>query len=99
MPRRSTGYIEIPTRAGPLELTMSLETTTIFLEPMYGLPHSFQRTPSNRLKIDHNHPEVAKDLLSWGPWVLQVCLLGGGIRLGPSLTQRNYCADDRGDRI
>ncbi|KAF9648737.1 glycoside hydrolase family 13 protein [Thelephora ganbajun] len=21
--------------------------------------------------VDHNHPEVAKDLLSWGPWALQ----------------------------
>ena len=29
---------------------------------------------TDRLKVDHNHPEVAKDLLSWGPWVLQVCL-------------------------
>lgn len=29
---------------------------------------------TDRSKIDHNHPEVAKDLLSWGPWVLQVRL-------------------------
>ena len=29
---------------------------------------------TNLLKIDLNHPDVAKDLLSWGPWVLQVRL-------------------------
>lgn len=28
-----------------------------------------------QLKIDHNHPDVAKDLLAWGSWVLQVRLL------------------------
>lgn len=86
MPRRSAGYIETPTRVGPLEWTMSLEITTIFSEPMYGLPHTFKRTPSNRLKVDHNHPEVANDLLSWGPWVLQVCLLDDGLCPGPFLT-------------
>ena len=34
-------------------------------------PHTSDTNPS---KVDHNHPEVAKDLLSWGPWVLQVRL-------------------------
>lgn len=24
-------------------------------------------------QIDHRHPEVRKDLLAWGAWVLQVC--------------------------
>jgi len=24
-------------------------------------------------KIDHRHPDVRKDLLAWGSWVLDVC--------------------------
>ena len=66
---------------------MSLEITIIFLGPMYGPPHTFERALSDSLKVDHNHPEVAKDLLSWGPWVLQVCLLDDGLCLGPFLTK------------
>ena len=40
---------------------------------MYGCPHPHV-SDTDRLKVDHNHPEVAQDLLSWGPWVLQVRL-------------------------
>ena len=36
--------------------------------------HAFIRAHTHCSKIDHNHPEVAKDLLAWGNWVLQVCL-------------------------
>jgi len=39
-----------------------------------GLPAYLHVSDTDRLKVDHNHPEVAKDLLSWGPWVLQVRL-------------------------
>ena len=49
--------------------------------------HTLKRALSDYLKVDHNHPEVAKDLLSWGPWVLQVCLLDDGLCLGPFLTK------------
>lgn len=51
---------------------MSLGTTIIFLEPMWDHPDTFTRAYTNRSKVDHNHPAVTRDLLSWGPWVLKV---------------------------
>ena len=35
-------------------------------------PAFLTQAHTNCSKVDHNHPEVAKDMLAWGPWVLQV---------------------------
>lgn len=44
--------------------------------------YAFIQVHTHCLKIDHNHPEVAKDMLAWGHWVLQVRLFNNTIRSG-----------------
>jgi len=47
------------------------------------------------LKVDHNHPDVAKDMLAWGPWVLQVCFPNGGYQ-SVSWDDNEYIGDGEG---
>ena len=60
-------------------------------------PPRFSRMYTDRLKIDHNHPDVAKDLLAWGSWVLQVRLAYDNLE--PKSQPRNEHPDDGGEWI
>lgn len=71
---KERGVYRITSKSWSLRVDDELGNYDYLLGVDVRLPVYPHMGDTNRLKVDHNHPEVAKDLLSWGPWVLQVCL-------------------------